>query len=81
VVRFTVGDDYVIEASGGLFIENRIQWLDKWRIAARRGLKLGAASSHVAASIQVATYTGGAATIDGTPPAAHQPQNSSAARA
>ncbi len=31
VVRFTVRDDHVIEASGGLFIENRIQWLDKFR--------------------------------------------------
>jgi hypothetical protein len=28
VVRFTMRDDHVIEASGGLFIENRIQWLD-----------------------------------------------------
>jgi hypothetical protein len=31
VVRFTVRDDHVIESSGGLFIENRIQWLDKFR--------------------------------------------------
>ena len=31
VMRFTVRDDHVIEASGGLFIENRIQWLDKFR--------------------------------------------------
>jgi hypothetical protein len=31
VVRFTVRDDHVIEASGGLFIENPIQWLDKFR--------------------------------------------------
>jgi hypothetical protein len=31
VVRFTVRDDHVIEASGGLFLENRIQWLDKFR--------------------------------------------------
>jgi len=31
VVRFTVRDDHVIESSGGLFIENRVQWLDKFR--------------------------------------------------
>jgi outer membrane receptor protein involved in Fe transport len=31
VVRFTVRDDHVIEASGGVYLENRIQWLDKFR--------------------------------------------------
>jgi hypothetical protein len=31
VVRFTVRDDHVIESSGGVYIENRVQWLDKFR--------------------------------------------------
>ena len=31
VVRFTVRDDHVIESSGGIYIENRIQWQDKFR--------------------------------------------------
>ena len=31
MVRFTVRDDHVIEASAGLYLENRIQWLDKFR--------------------------------------------------
>jgi hypothetical protein len=43
-------------------------------------LTLGAASSRVAASIQVATCTGWTAPIDGTPALAHQARNSWAAR-
>ena len=31
VVRFTVRDDHVIESSAGLYIENRVQWADKFR--------------------------------------------------
>jgi TonB dependent receptor/TonB-dependent Receptor Plug Domain len=31
VVRFTVRDDHVIESSAGVYIENRIQWADKFR--------------------------------------------------
>ena len=31
VVRFTVRDDHVIESSAGVYIENRVQWLDKFR--------------------------------------------------
>ena len=31
VVRFTVRDDHVIESSAGIYAENRIQWLDKFR--------------------------------------------------
>ena len=30
-VRFTVRDDHVIESSGGVYIENRVQWADKFR--------------------------------------------------
>ena len=40
---------------------------NRWRIAASRCLTLGAASSRVPASIQVATCTGCTAAIDGTP--------------
>jgi hypothetical protein len=43
---------------------------NRWRIAASRCLKLGAASSRVPVSIQVATCTGWMAPIDGTPAAA-----------
>ena len=53
----------------------------RWRIAASRCLTLGAASSRVPASIQVATCTGYTASIDATPAVAHQAKNSSAARA
>ena len=45
---------------------------NRWRIAASRCLTLGAASSRVPASIQVATCTGWTAAIDGTPTLAHQ---------
>jgi TonB dependent receptor len=31
VVRFTVRDDHVIESSGGVYVENRVQWADKFR--------------------------------------------------
>src|SRR5260370_28815352 len=31
VVRFTVRDDHVIESRAGIYIENRVQWLDKFR--------------------------------------------------
>jgi hypothetical protein len=31
IVRFTVRDDHVIESSAGVYIENRVQWLDKFR--------------------------------------------------
>src|SRR5205823_2383887 len=31
VVRFTVRDDRVIESSAGVYIENWVQWLDKFR--------------------------------------------------
>jgi hypothetical protein len=31
VVRFTVRDDHVIESSAGVYIENRVQWADKFR--------------------------------------------------
>ena len=31
VVRFTVRDDHVIESSAGIYIENRVQWADKFR--------------------------------------------------
>src|SRR5271169_6568327 len=31
VVRFTVRDDHAIESSAGVYIENRVQWLDKFR--------------------------------------------------
>ena len=51
------------------------------RIAASRCLRLGAATSRVPASIQVATCTVCTAPIDGTPALAHQARNSSAARA
>src|SRR5262249_42696286 len=44
---------------------------NRWRIAASRCLTLGAASSRVDASIQVATCTGWTEAIDGTPAAAH----------
>ncbi len=38
VVRFTVRDDHVTEVSGGLYGENRTQWLDKLRtVAGLRG--------------------------------------------
>jgi hypothetical protein len=30
-VRFTVRDDHVIESSAGIYIENRVQWADKFR--------------------------------------------------
>src|SRR5260370_15968676 len=30
VVRFTVRDDHVIESRAGIYIENRVQWLDKF---------------------------------------------------
>jgi hypothetical protein len=39
---------------------------NRWRIATSRCLTLGAASSRVPASIQVATWTGWTAAIDGT---------------
>ena len=52
---------------------------NKWRIAARRCLTLGAAGLRVAASIQVATCTGYTAAIDGTPASSHQVRYSSAA--
>jgi hypothetical protein len=45
---------------------------NRWRIGASRCLTLGAASSRVPASIQVATCTGCTAPIDGTPALAHQ---------
>jgi hypothetical protein len=54
---------------------------NRWRIAARRCLRLNAASSRVPASIRVATCTGWTAPIDGTPALAHQAKNSSATRA
>jgi hypothetical protein len=54
---------------------------NKCRSAASRCLTEGAASSRVAASIQVATCTGWTAPIAGTPALAHQARNSSAARA
>ncbi len=53
---------------------------NKWRIAASRCVRLGAASSRAPASIH-ATCTGCTAAIDGTPASAHQAKNSSAARA
>jgi hypothetical protein len=31
VARFTVRDDHVIESSAGVYIENRVQWADKFR--------------------------------------------------
>jgi hypothetical protein len=31
VVRFTVRDDHVIESRAGVYIENRVQWADKFR--------------------------------------------------
>jgi hypothetical protein len=31
VVRFTVRDDHVIESSAGAYVENRVQWADKFR--------------------------------------------------
>jgi hypothetical protein len=31
VVRFTVRDDHVIESSAGVYVENRVQWADKFR--------------------------------------------------
>lgn len=31
VVRFTVRDDHVIESSAGVYIENRVQWAEKFR--------------------------------------------------
>jgi hypothetical protein len=31
VVRFTVRNDHVIESSAGVYIENRVQWADKFR--------------------------------------------------
>ena len=31
VVRFTVRDDHVIESSVGAYLENRVQWADKFR--------------------------------------------------
>jgi hypothetical protein len=31
VVRFTVRDDHVIESTAGIYLENRVQWLDKFR--------------------------------------------------
>ena len=31
VVRFTVRDDHVIDSSAGVYIENRIQWAEKFR--------------------------------------------------
>jgi hypothetical protein len=31
VVRFTVRDDHVIESSAGIYLENQIQWADKFR--------------------------------------------------
>jgi hypothetical protein len=31
IVRFTVRDDHVIESSAGVYIENRVQWADKFR--------------------------------------------------
>ncbi len=34
IVRFTVRDDHVIEASAGLYGENRTQWADKFRTVA-----------------------------------------------
>jgi hypothetical protein len=34
IVRFTVRDDHVIEASAGLYAENRMQWADKLRTIA-----------------------------------------------
>jgi len=30
-VRFTVRDDHVIESTAGIYLENRVQWLDKFR--------------------------------------------------
>src|SRR5271169_4506882 len=50
---------------------------NRWRIAASRCLTLGAASSRVPASIQVATCTGWTAAIDGTPALAHHARDSS----
>jgi len=31
VARFTVRDDHVIESSAGVYVENRVQWADKFR--------------------------------------------------
>jgi hypothetical protein len=31
VVRFTVRNDHVIESSAGVYVENRVQWADKFR--------------------------------------------------
>jgi hypothetical protein len=32
VVRFTVRDDHMTESSAGVYIENRVQWADKFRV-------------------------------------------------
>jgi hypothetical protein len=52
VARFTVRDDHVIETSGGLYVENRTQWLDKVRTIAglREDLYYGSDSSSLAAN-------------------------------
>ena len=57
VVRFTVRDDHVIESSGGLYIENRTQWLEKLRtVAGLRGdLFYGSDTSTLAANSGTAT--------------------------
>jgi TonB-dependent receptor-like protein len=51
-VRFTVRDDHVIEASGGLYFENRTQWLDRLRTVTglREDLYYGSDASTLAAN-------------------------------
>jgi len=51
-VRFTVRDDHVIEASGGVFIKNQVQWLDKFRTVtgAREDLYYGSGTSTLPAN-------------------------------
>ena len=52
VVRFTVRSDRVIETSGGLYAENRTQWLEKFRTVAglREDLFYGTDRSTLAAN-------------------------------
>jgi hypothetical protein len=52
VLRFTVRDDEVLEASGGAFVENRTQWLDRLRTVAglREDVFHGSDASSLAAN-------------------------------
>jgi outer membrane receptor protein involved in Fe transport len=52
VVRFTVRDDHVVEASGAIYGENRTQWLDKLRtvVGLRQDLYYGSVTSTLAAN-------------------------------